>query len=364
MVLVKGHTMIEIREFTTGAVEPDERSARWEGASADLLHKISVDTPGRRPMDARIRSTQMDSSTIAEVRARSHVVGRSPRDVEEWPTGSVAIAAQLGGAAHGDGLGYDRQVVATGEVMVFDADVPFRRAYGRGMHLLMWLVPRTDFLDAVTATTTVARVLAPRPGGAPDLRLDTLTTTMLRGARWHDTHRTLGTHGTAPTGAPDTTTAADHEQDLSPGGTSLPGSDWRPADVLEALRLSVPGAAPSLRSYFLLARHLVDRSLTRPDLSAETIAAGLGISERHLSRVFASEGTNASRFVTDRRLVKARRDVRDPALAEVPVADLGRRWGLAAPAHLSRVYKDRFGVSPRDDRPRSAGYPLPRTTRR
>ncbi|MGC5614904.1 helix-turn-helix domain-containing protein [Georgenia sp. Z1491] len=324
--------MTEVREFSTTLVEPAVRNESWEAASAHLLHKISVRTPGRRPMDARIRSTRAEDSVVAEVQARSHVVGRSTGDVEHWPTGAVAIAAQLGPAAHGDGLGPHRSV-ATGEVMVFDADVPFRRAYDRGMHLLMWLVPREDFLTAVTATTAVSRVLEPRPGGLVDPRVATLTSTMLRGARWHDAPAEL-----------------------------LPGGEWRPADVLEALRLCVPGAAPSLRSYFLLARHLVDRSLAEPDLGAVSVAAGIGISERYLSRVLASEGTSAPRFVTDRRLARARRDLQDPALADVSAADLGRRWGLGSPAHLSRVYKDRFGVSPREDRPRSGGYAVPRTT--
>ncbi|MGO1582025.1 MAG: helix-turn-helix domain-containing protein [Actinomycetaceae bacterium] len=343
--------MTGIREFSTGSVLPAERTARWESVSADLLHKISVRTPGRTPMNARIRSTRTEDTVVAEVAARSHVVGRSARDIDDWPTDAVAVAAQLGGAAHGDGLGR-RSVVATGQVMVFDADLPFRRAYGRGMHLLMWLVPRGDFLTAVTARTAVSRVLEPRPGGVADPRVTTLTSTMLRGARWHDSADLRDETPAAGAGLP----AAGR-----PHPHALAGSDWRPADVLEALRLCVPGAAPSLRSYFLLAQHLVDDHLADPDLGAESVAAGIGISERHLSRVLASEGTSAPRFVTDRRLARARRDVRDPALAGIPLADLGRRWGLAAPAHLSRVYKDRFGLSPSDERPRSGGYAVPRT---
>ena len=341
--------MTQVDEFSTRTVAPGLRSAAWESTSAHLLHKVSVATPEGAPIDARIFSTRADGATIAEVWATGHVVSRSPSDIESFPTGAVAIAAQLGGAGHGDGLGRSRRTVDTGDVMMFDADAPFRRAYLTGMHLLMWLVPREDFLDAVTASRPIARVLETRPGGVQDDRVSTLATTMLRGALWHEDRRREEQRIAEALGPATPSTAA-----------LLAAHEWRPADVLHALRVAVPGAAPSLRGYFLLAREIIDHHLADPGLGAESVASAIGISERHLSRVLASEGTSAPRLITDRRLARTRRDVLDPALRERPLAELGHRWGLSVPAHFSRVYRDRFGLTPREDRQRSAGYPIPR----
>ncbi|MPZ96284.1 MAG: helix-turn-helix domain-containing protein, partial [Propionibacteriales bacterium] len=47
-----------------------------------------------------------------------------------------------------------------------------------------------------------------------------------------------------------------------------------------------------------------------------------------------------------RRLARCRRDLLDPALADLPVAATAARWGFANPTHFNRVFRDNFGHPP------------------
>jgi AraC-like DNA-binding protein len=52
-------------------------------------------------------------------------------------------------------------------------------------------------------------------------------------------------------------------------------------------------------------------------------------------------------------------DLRDPALADVPIARIAARWGMANHAQFSRAFRAAYGVTPREAR---AALPLaPRT---
>ena len=54
------------------------------------------------------------------------------------------------------------------------------------------------------------------------------------------------------------------------------------------------------------ARTFIEDHLTDSGLTAARVAAGIGISERHLSRAFAATGTTVPQFVLARRLERAR----------------------------------------------------------
>ncbi|VVP69512.1 HTH-type transcriptional regulator CdhR [Pseudomonas fluorescens] len=83
-----------------------------------------------------------------------------------------------------------------------------------------------------------------------------------------------------------------------------------------------------------------------PTLGIDELARTLGISRRHLERLFKSSlGCSPSRHYLDLRLQQARQLLRagDPALAEVAVA-----CGFVSLQHFFRCYRQYFGVHPRD----------------
>jgi AraC-like DNA-binding protein len=95
-------------------------------------------------------------------------------------------------------------------------------------------------------------------------------------------------------------------------------------------------------------REYIDANLADPLLSPASIAAAHFISTRHLHNVFHESGTTVASWIRTQRLEGARRELRDPLLAGMPVGAVAGRWGFLDAAHFSRSFRDAFGESPSD----------------
>jgi AraC-like DNA-binding protein len=89
--------------------------------------------------------------------------------------------------------------------------------------------------------------------------------------------------------------------------------------------------------------HLAD-----PELSLPRAAAAVGISPRYASDLMASEGNSFRGYVQMQRLERCKRDLADPASQARHIGEIAFAWGFNDLAHFSRIFKQRFGVSPRE----------------
>jgi AraC-like DNA-binding protein len=94
----------------------------------------------------------------------------------------------------------------------------------------------------------------------------------------------------------------------------------------------------------------LEHRLHDPDVCPERVANAHHISVRYLSKLFAAEGTTVMGWVRERRLDKCRADLLDPRLRNRSIAAVAARWGILQPAHFSRAFRARYGVSPREYR--------------
>jgi AraC-like DNA-binding protein len=93
-----------------------------------------------------------------------------------------------------------------------------------------------------------------------------------------------------------------------------------------------------------------------PGLSPESIARASYISVRQLHRLFAREQLSFAAWVREQRLRRCRDDLADPGLRHLAISEIAGRWGYRSPAHFTRAFSARFGVTPRDVRA-TAGCP-------
>ena len=82
------------------------------------------------------------------------------------------------------------------------------------------------------------------------------------------------------------------------------------------------------------------------DLTPEKIAKGNGISTRYLHSLFRESGTTVLKWVWERRLKAARKDLLDPAQARSRISEIAFHRGFNDSAHFSRSFRNRFGISP------------------
>jgi len=90
--------------------------------------------------------------------------------------------------------------------------------------------------------------------------------------------------------------------------------------------------------------------LSDPQLAPPAVAAAHNVSLRQLHRLFAREGTTFGRWLREERLRCCFDDLRSPVLAHCSVASVGARWGMPDAPGLSRAFRSRYGVSPRQHR--------------
>ncbi len=84
--------------------------------------------------------------------------------------------------------------------------------------------------------------------------------------------------------------------------------------TLAAPRLGGGSAPPASLSQLAMAKDYIDRHLTDPGLSAGRVAEAIGVSARHLSRIFQPTGVSPSRHLT--------------------IAEVAHHWGFASQAHF------------------------------
>lgn len=129
---------------------------------------------------------------------------------------------------------------------------------------------------------------------------------------------------------------------IAAGLRSLPGANVRGTSNLAAFHVA------------RIKEH-VRRNLRDPELSLATIAAAVGLSPDHVSRLFRAQPVPLTRLIWQLRLEACRRDLCDPRLAGRSVSDIAFSWGYNDAAHFSRSFREQHGIAPREWRQRALG---------
>jgi AraC-like DNA-binding protein len=108
---------------------------------------------------------------------------------------------------------------------------------------------------------------------------------------------------------------------------------------------------PNSRHRGQLAREILRRIESRhadPELSPERIAGECGISKRYLQTLLAASGTSFVQELNATRLDRASELLTDPRAGGLPIADIAFRTGFLDPGYFARLFRKRFGITPRE----------------
>lgn len=100
-------------------------------------------------------------------------------------------------------------------------------------------------------------------------------------------------------------------------------------------------------------RYMQD-NLRDSDLSASSIAAGVGLSTRYVYELFSDEEESLMRRVLRSRLERCRAELAVPMAGGRSIGEIAYYWGFNDVAHFSRAFRKQFGVSPREYRQQQA----------
>ncbi|WP_221762719.1 helix-turn-helix domain-containing protein [Nonomuraea sp. WAC 01424] len=110
--------------------------------------------------------------------------------------------------------------------------------------------------------------------------------------------------------------------------------------------------SPETRDLALMARirEFVEHNLGDPGLTPHAVAQRHHISVRYLQLLFQRQGTTLTAWIRRRRLEHCRADLADPRLAGQPINVIAARWGFPRAADLSRSFRAKYGLPPKDYR--------------
>jgi AraC-like DNA-binding protein len=107
------------------------------------------------------------------------------------------------------------------------------------------------------------------------------------------------------------------------------------------------GSAPRLEEYHRrrIRQHAL-AELKDPDLSVESIAAAVGLSVRRIHQLFADTDMTLMRWIWSERLARCHSQLVDGSVRGQGISGVAYEWGFSDPAHFSRAFRQRYGVSP------------------
>lgn len=291
----------------------------WKHLVAESFVPLTAETADVEGFRGQLRSRVLDRMSIVEVTATSHEVHRTPALIARAHERYFKLNLQLEGT--GLLIQDNREaVLRPGDLAIYDTNRPYTLAFEDTTRIMVVMFP----CDALALPTEyVGQLAAVRMSG--DGGLSGIVGQFIRQLSQNLDMLNGPSGSRLAANALDLVSTMLHaEMDISP-------DRMKPQALL----------AVAVREY-------IDANLSDPLLSPASIAAAHFISTRHLHNVFHESGTTVASWIRTQRLEGARRDLRDPLHAGLPVGAVAARWGFLDAAHFSRTFRDAFGVPPSD----------------
>ncbi|HWU11839.1 MAG TPA: helix-turn-helix domain-containing protein [Streptomyces sp.] len=296
--------------FSTAGVPVSRRMELWDRYNARAMVHTTCRTLGEA-LQATEHNVRTPRLRLAHITAAPHIAERTAREIERHPTGTVLLTVPLAGET----CAYYREGVVTlrpGQALLSDTDTPSLRAFAQGLDQLALTVPKTVYRELVGPDL-------PRPYKVFDLATG------------------------AGRSGPGAALAKLMDDTVRGGPVDTDGLEQR---VLALLRTMVGRrSADDAGSQLAAAEAYICQHLADPTLSAARVAGALGVSERQVSRIFSRHG-GVAHWVTDRRLDLALRLLTSPGRRSV--GQVAQECGFGSHSYFARVFRRRFGSSPRD----------------
>ncbi|GAA4241555.1 helix-turn-helix domain-containing protein [Actinomadura meridiana] len=303
-----------ISQASTRDVDPRERIEFWEDYNRRALVGLSCSSYSERGLLATQANFQLGDVRLAEISGNAHAVERTPQVARSTPKDSVFATLLVKGEAvflHENGC----LAATAGDLVVYDTRRPYLFGFSSSMRQFLVDIPRDMFVEECV------------PGGVPG--------PMLFG------------RGTAREGE---LVVALRSVLENPGPDVARGAVLDLIGMLATERSGGRAAPASYQTQLIVAEDYIERHLHDPCLTPGQVAGVMGVSVRHLGRIFESAGSTPARHILERRLQHAHDDLTAPGAADTTIADIAYRRGFSSQAHFARHFRARFGRTPSETR--------------
>ncbi len=309
------------RMWSTENVEARDRLSYWVEAVCNTYVQLDCDAPKPdAPFHGTIEANQLATLGLSRVTASPQWVRRTPAKIARATEDYFLVSIQTKGCGK---IVQDGRMaeLSRGDFALYDSTRPYELIFDGPFQQHVLQLPGAVLRGRLrdTQKLTARKVCGDR--GAGHLMIGMINT--------------LAADIDTLEGAPVAAIAESVENILVAGLCSLPGAADPAISHLTSFHRD------QIKAYAL-------QRLRDPQLSVNMIAAHLRLSPSTIYRAFADEPISLNTWIWNRRLDGAKRELCDPALINSSISEIAFGWGFNDAAHFSRVFRQRFGCSPRE----------------
>jgi AraC-like DNA-binding protein len=294
----------------------------WNHLISDSFTALQARPGERTGFDARLQRAPLDELSIAEVSSEPTIVSHTREMITQEITPFYLVHLQLVGSS------INRQdsreaLLQVGDFTLCDTKRPYDVAFTDRNDMLVLRIPEQKLRQSLHTPEDLTCI------------------------------RMSGSHGM---GRVTSSLLQEIWQNYNAIGTVA--NQKKIADILiNALAISYSEITRTLRSESSLKitrrsqiKHFIETNLYDVWLTPEYIAQVFSISKRYLHVLFAGEHETLTQYIQRRRLDDAKILLTDESQRHLTITEIASRIGFSSGNHFSRVYKERFGLTPSESR--------------
>ena len=308
--------------LSTNDVGQHQRFAYWQDLVCDAIVHLDCSAPEPANFNGSIQVHDLDNLRLSAMMSDQMSLIRSPQRISRAREDCLLIAIESHAESFGAQDGREAQL-QIGDFALFDSVRPYDVGFRPGFQHLVITIPRKALQNRISSLHNLTGMRIRGDCGAGRLASEFFRTLQIE---------------------------LEH---LDPATASRLGETG--LDLIAAALADIGGDAHLDESAHRGARiarikNFIGTHLADPALPPGMIANALGISTRYLNSLFSKETLSVERYIWERRLIKCRDALGNPAQTGCSISSIAFGWGFNDMSHFSRVFRNRFGVSPREYR--------------
>ncbi|CCE05409.1 putative Transcriptional regulatory protein, AraC/XylS family [Bradyrhizobium sp. STM 3843] len=305
--------------FTTDQSPAHRRLAMWQDIVCDVYVGLDCRSDLGSAFRGSVTYAAFGEAVCSEVCSDQQRVHRTHQRISRSDADFVLVALGREGIGGVVQDGRDT-VIRPGEFAIYDTTRPYELQFDAAFKQIVFKLPRQMLQRRIGPTEPVTAMTFGADSPLQPLVYDFIVKLCERADH-------IG---------------AEHAERLSDQAADLLAMTLAERLQTQPLPVSSHRAALLYRIKAHVRTHLSD-----PDLSLPVVARELGLSARYVNDLFSDEGLSFQRFLLSERLKVCRRDLAAPALTHRQISEIAFAWGFNDASHFGRVFREQFGMSPR-----------------
>ena len=308
--------------YSTRDLPQSAKLGYWNDVVSEVFSPMETKPADRDSFNAEVEAVKLGRFWLANPRSTPAIINRLPGHVVKTRDRRYFLHMQMEGRI---GVKQDGReaLLNVGDLVLTDSAMPYTLSFNENCSTLVMILTANDLINRLPAPDDLLGVKLPGDSG-----LSQTAAGMLQGV-WQQ----------ARTGLPESLgdTLAESILDVF-------AASWLATD-----NVRVAESAVSI-SRRIQIRRFVEANLRDPELSARTVAAAFGISPRYLHIIFSTGDETVSNLILRRRLEECAKQLRDRVWSKRTITEIAFGWGFNNATHFARVFRERYGLSPREYR--------------